>query len=281
MDFFNNDLKEKALKRLSKAEKRYNWQVDELNSATLALFELRRDTVTTCIKQCEDLLSRIAQAPKELSSEVSELKLTRKRFVLPKIVSKDAQDVDSNVVSTTVKAAAGVGVAAVAPPVAMLVATTFGTASTGVAISTLSGAAATNAALAWLGGGTLAAGGGGMAAGGAILGLAGPIGWGIGLGAIAIGGYKYATNNDQVAKEATIASNELNEQSAKLAKFDVAINKLMELTRDHKVLLEKQIETIKDFPESYKSYDDNQKKCLGSFINNVHSLIEMVDKKVG
>jgi len=45
----------------------------------------------------------------------------------------------------------------------------FGTASTGTAISGLSGAAATNATLAWLGGGSLAAGGGGVAAGAAVL----------------------------------------------------------------------------------------------------------------
>ncbi|CAG9227357.1 conserved membrane hypothetical protein [Paraburkholderia tropica] len=44
------------------------------------------------------------------------------------------------------------------------------TASTGTAISTLSGAAATNATLAWLGGGSIAAGGGGMALGTMILG---------------------------------------------------------------------------------------------------------------
>lgn len=50
------------------------------------------------------------------------------------------------------------------------------TASTGAAISSLSGVAATNATLAWLGGGSLAAGGGGMALGTAVLGgiVAGP-----------------------------------------------------------------------------------------------------------
>jgi len=50
------------------------------------------------------------------------------------------------------------------------------TASTGTAISTLSGAAATNATLAWLGGGTIAAGGGGVALGTMVLGgiVAGP-----------------------------------------------------------------------------------------------------------
>ena len=64
-----------------------------------------------------------------------------------------------------------------APTAAMWVATTFGTASTGTAISALSGAAATNAALAWLGGGALSAGGGGIVAGNALLAMAGPIGW--------------------------------------------------------------------------------------------------------
>lgn len=43
------------------------------------------------------------------------------------------------------------------------------TASTGTAISTLSGAAYTNAVMAWLGGGAVAAGGGGMAAGSVVL----------------------------------------------------------------------------------------------------------------
>ncbi len=47
--------------------------------------------------------------------------------------------------------------------------TALATASTGTAISTLSGAAATNAVLAWLGGGSIAAGGGGMAAGATVL----------------------------------------------------------------------------------------------------------------
>ncbi len=46
----------------------------------------------------------------------------------------------------------------------------LGTASTGTAISSLSGVAATNATLAALGGGSIAAGGGGMALGSAVLG---------------------------------------------------------------------------------------------------------------
>ncbi|WP_394838639.1 hypothetical protein LVJ94_17230 [Pendulispora rubella] len=47
---------------------------------------------------------------------------------------------------------------------------TLGSASTGTAISSLSGAAAMNATLAWFGGGSLAAGGLGMTAGMAVVG---------------------------------------------------------------------------------------------------------------
>ncbi len=47
---------------------------------------------------------------------------------------------------------------------------TFGAASTGTAISSLSGAAATNATLAFFGGGAIASGGGGMALGSSVLG---------------------------------------------------------------------------------------------------------------
>ena len=55
-----------------------------------------------------------------------------------------------------------IGIGASAGTVVSIVSSLGVVASTGTAISSLSGAAATNAALAWLGGGTLAAGGGGV-----------------------------------------------------------------------------------------------------------------------
>ena len=66
----------------------------------------------------------------------------------------------------------GLGTAAAMGTPALVTGTVgmLATASTGTAISSLSGVAATNATLAWLGGGSLAAGGGGMAAGAALLG---------------------------------------------------------------------------------------------------------------
>lgn len=74
---------------------------------------------------------------------------------------------------------------------AMGLATSVGVASTGAAISGLSGAAATNATLAWLGGGALSAGGGGMALGSLVLG-------GITIGpALAIGGFVLAGQGEE------------------------------------------------------------------------------------
>lgn len=65
----------------------------------------------------------------------------------------------------TLGAAAAMGT----PTLVTLAVGKFAVASTGTAISSLSGAAATNATLAWLGGGSLATGGGGMAFGATVL----------------------------------------------------------------------------------------------------------------
>lgn len=67
--------------------------------------------------------------------------------------------------------ASGVGAGVAAQAGALWGVSAFASASTGTAISTLSGAAAQNAILAWFGGGAVAAGGGGVAAGGVVLGL--------------------------------------------------------------------------------------------------------------
>lgn len=72
----------------------------------------------------------------------------------------------------------------------------FGAASTGTAISSLSGVAATNAVLAWLGGGALAAGGGGMALGTAVLG-----GATLGVGLL-IGGAVFAFTGSKMSDKA-------------------------------------------------------------------------------
>lgn len=93
---------------------------------------------------------------------------------------------------------------------AMSLATSVGVASTGTAISGLSGAAATNATLAWLGGGSLAAGGGGMALGSLILG-------GITIGpALMIGGFVFAGEGEKALTKARKYEAEVNKATAEI-----------------------------------------------------------------
>ncbi len=101
---------------------------------------------------------------------------------------------------------AGASAAAAAPGAALMGVSAFASASTGAAISSLSGAAATSASLAWLGGGTIAAGGGGVAAGNAVLGLvaAAPAAF-IGGITVAVIGSKQKTSAQQYAADVTIA----------------------------------------------------------------------------
>lgn len=75
--------------------------------------------------------------------------------------------------------AIGSAVATMGPSVAMAIATTFGIASTGAAISSIGGITAINSALSWLRAGAIVGAHGGIAAGSALLALAGPIGWSV------------------------------------------------------------------------------------------------------
>lgn len=76
-----------------------------------------------------------------------------------------------NVTTGVIGLASGVGAGVAAQAGALWGVSTLASASTGTAISSLSGIAAQNATLAWFGGGSLTAGGGGVAAGGAVLSL--------------------------------------------------------------------------------------------------------------
>ena len=136
------------------------------------------------LTRIQDLFERIGGKPDEYEKAYKQIKGSHANWKLA--AEKIEKEYDNLGVATGCGSAAtvaGIGLATLGPTAAMGVATTFGVASTGTAISALSGAAATNAALAWLGGGALAAGGGGMVAGKALLLLAGPVGWSVAAGA--------------------------------------------------------------------------------------------------
>lgn len=109
----------------------------------------------------------------------------------------------------------------------------FGVASTGTAISGLSGAAATNATLAALGGGSLAAGGGGIALGSAVLSGA-TLGIGLMVGGFAIShvGNKAKENVNKAWDEYWKAEELINEAISILEKIENAATDYIEVLTD-------------------------------------------------
>lgn len=119
------------------------------------------------------------------------------------------------------------GAAASAQGAALWGVTAFATASTGAAISGLSGAAATNATLAWLGGGSLAAGGGGMAAGAIVLNLI-MIAPAVFITGITVGvvGAKRKTKAREYASEIAVSMENMETAKALLKSIDTRIAEL-------------------------------------------------------
>jgi hypothetical protein len=177
--------------------------------------------------------------------------------------------------------AGGAAVASMAPSVAMWVATTFGTASTGTAISALHGAVATKAALAWLGGGALTAGGGGIAAGKALLALAGPVGWSIAGVATGASALFITSKNKATAQEAMDQAKEITKAGAYLNETCAKIQALSEETSQiYYPLSSFHAEMGKFVGADYTMLDNEQKKKLGTLVNNALTLTALVNKKI-
>jgi hypothetical protein len=131
----------------------------EVNNLLEKVIEIKKEAVIT-VKKTQKILKNVSIKQRDLINE----ELGSENYTLDKIdASITAGD---TAISATKGAVAGVSTALGT----WALVGTFGVASTGTAIGTLSGAAASNAILAWLGGGSIAAGGGGIAAGSVVLG---------------------------------------------------------------------------------------------------------------
>lgn len=260
----------------------YNDAYTLMNDKGVKLFVERTRAVDT-IENIECLVNSIANHPKSFDDEFVEIETNRKEFT-------DACEFANRELDAARKAAGGAGaglaagasVAFMAPTAAMWVATTFGTASTGTAISALSGAAATNAALAWLGGGAVAAGGGGMAAGNALLAMAGPIGW-------TIAGATLLTSIVLFAKKRVKLNAEKNEEIERVKKntetvkeIDALIKSLLDETCEIRNGLNGLYrDSLNLFGKDYSLFNDDQKKLLGNIVNSTLALSAMFGKSVG
>lgn len=273
----------KALDReLDRAHIKYNEVYSVVNSSGESLHKERTESVTL-IEDTEKLVNSIARHPKSYDRDIADIKVDRQKFKGTIEYAKEQEKVlKKSTGNAAAGAAAGVGVASLAPTAAMWVATTFGTASTGTAISALSGAAATNAALAWLGGGALAAGGGGMVAGQALLALAGPVGWGI-------AGASILTSVLLIWKKKMNAQESKKEEIARIKKCTESLEELKGKidqialeTTSLKKSLNGQILSLQSLSgRDYTSFSNDEQVRLGALVNNTKSLSALLNVTIG
>ena len=153
VDLFNSKLRAKAVEDYNNAVERYENVADDLAKSTQALYDLRKIAIVH-VKYVEQHINQLANTPKEFAVELHKINTEVTTFENKedeiKEAEKQAKAAEGGSGAGATLSALGIAVATMGPTAAMGVATTFGVASTGTAISALSGAAANSAALDWL-----------------------------------------------------------------------------------------------------------------------------------
>lgn len=281
---FNSNLKKEALRIHKDTLQRYNSSYEAMGKSSEQLYDLRGKSVEL-IKSVQFVVNSIANTPKEFETQLGKIGKELAKFSETEEYARKAYDASLKAgVNIAGGAAAGFGVASMAPTVMMSIATTFGTASTGTAISALSGAAAQKAAIAWLGrtfAGFAVKEGAGMAAGQAFLALAGPIGWGITAASTGISLISLSNKNKKLAGDAVSEAKEIAKAREAL---DEANEKIKSLTSRTNLLyndINKQKNRIIGFTNlDYTSASDEDKYFLGTLVNNTLSLSVLLNETV-
>ena len=283
----NNEKNQKINKKkeldeeLEKAVAVYNKEYNTLSDTGIALFYQRKKTIDL-IDNVEFLINSIANHPKEFDKKIKEIKVIKNNFKqICDFTKKELEQVQKSAFTAGVGVTGGLAVTSLAPSAAMWVATTFGTASTGTAISALSGAAANSAALAWLGGGSIAAGGAGVTGGQALLALAGPIGWSIAGATLLTSIILLSNNKKKIDKE----------KKDEIEKIKTNTGKIVEQSNSIKILLEENnalyVNIVKNYQKAlyifnmdYTIMKEEDKFLLGSIVNETKAIAKSIEKGI-
>lgn len=283
-----NNIESKNIKPKAKLDDELHLAVSQYNEAYTAMNDrgtalyIQRIRAVDLIIHIENLINSIANHPKEFDTEIAEIKIKRKSFTgACEFAKQELENAKKSAFGAGAGIAAGAAVVSVAPTAAIWIATTFGTASTGTAISALSGAAATNAALAWLGGGALAAGGGGMAAGNALLALAGPVGWGIAGATLLSSVVLFNVNKMQIDKKKKEEIEAVKKNTNEVQKIDAQIRSLIdEAVSLWENLNQQYSDCLVNYGCDFMSIPQKQQMQLGVLVNNTKALAVSIGKSV-
>ncbi len=273
--------KEKDPDELELAVIKYNQAYTDLESEGISLYQSRLRSIDL-LDMVTELVNSIANTPKSFSEDIKEIYHEKADFRgSESFAREELSSARKSAAGAGAGVAAGMAVASMAPSAAMWIATTFGTASTGTAISTLSGAAAMNAAMAWLGGGALAAGGGGMAAGSAFLAMAGPIGWGVAGATLLTSIALFVKKKHDISREKHEELMAVKQNTESLRESVAAICSLRAKTDSlREALSDSFMGSCRLHGADYIALSDAERLSLGSLVNNAKSLSRLLVEKI-
>lgn len=200
-------------------------------------------------------------------------------------VAKEFGDIDMSVSklssNTLLVGTLGTLTAASTPAAVTSAVAGWATASTGTAISSLSGAAATNATLAWLGGGSIASGGGGMAAGAATLTTATTMAT-AGVAIVAAGlmaTVHYSNKLTKITEKAANMAVDIAKMEGSWVAMDAIVERANELTKATFEIQQKALaalERLKPLAPDFNTQEEYYNKTFRTTARLVEALIGLV-----
>lgn len=260
----------------------------------VAKFEAKNETTTKTMDELGKLELKILESFEAFSNTFEKIK-NRPEFKNVRVEGVDLPEYDPEKLKQ-VSVGAGVllggiggaaagtagGFAAAGATTAAVMA--IGTASTGTAISSLSGVAATNATLAALGGGSLAAGGGGMALGSAVLGGA-TLGVGLLVGGVIfnITGSKLSDKADEAWSQMRAAEDKIDRICEYLDSLNrIALQYYTSVSDASKVYF-RHLETMKAIvarSDDWYTYSESERMCIQNATLLVGLMYKMCQTKL-
>lgn len=277
------EIKRDAEERIQKAIKVTEKIKEELNNRIENYAEIKVAAINNTICVFVDYLKQIGQKNKGKEYEALKSIDVKKEDIA------DMEDLGISTVSLAKGTAGSALIGAVAlfgtKAAVLQGVVSLATASTGTAISGLSGAAATNATLAFLGGGSVASGGGGMAAGALVLGsiTAGAF---ITVGALT-GGILLSAHGSRALTMATQYAAEVDKGIATLEKSWVImdgiserVNELEYLTIRLEKMALKNLKNLKGFIHDFDTKNLQHKKAFQQTALLMKSMSELANTPI-
>ena len=260
--------KKKAKIKFEKEVRSYDENVINLNKK-IDWLHYEKERTYYVLKNVETCLNMLKNTPEKMIIELNSAKLEISTFEKEiDIIKKELEKIEFSAVTSGVKTAAagvaaGTTVVGFAPSAAMAVATTFGTASTGVAISSLSGEAATNAA------------------GTALLALAGPIGWAIGGTGLIFSGLSINGKNKQAVEKYNEEVTNIRKEIVKLKLISAEIDRVGSGLRTDRDILKSKLSLAQDtYPKNYDEMNNDQRLYLGAIVNQLRVTSKKINEKI-